>query len=166
MAAIQIKGTDTGNILRRCALALILIFGSHIRIDCEDLIHYPDFSLSEIALPDIGLELCHHVHYADPDEFLRKENIYSADPKESEPAADDSNQMEDLAEDHIPTYADPRTIEREAAPEIGDVYTLVDMPKKQVTVVMEENPYEPIEIEKTDVRSWTISLGSSSELRC
>ena len=96
------------------------------------------------------------MYYADPDEFLRKENIYSADPKESEPAADDSNQMEDHPEDHIPTYADPRTIEREAAPETGDVYTLVDMSKKQVTVVMEENPYEPVEIEKTDVRSWTI----------
>ena len=50
------------------------------------------------------------MYYADPDEFLRKENIYSADPKESEPAADDSNQMEDHPEDHIPTYADPRTI--------------------------------------------------------
>ena len=96
------------------------------------------------------------MYYADPNEFLRKENIYSADPKESEPAADDSNQMEDHPEDHIPTYADPRTIEREAAPETGDVYTLVDMSKKQVTVVMEENPYEPVEIEKTDVRGWTI----------
>ena len=81
-----------------------------------------------------------------------------ADPKESEPAADDSSQMEDHPEDHIPTYADPRNIEREAAPETGDVYTLVDMSKKQVTVVMEENPYEPVEIEKTDVRSWTSTI--------
>ena len=102
------------------------------------------------------MELSNHIYYAEPDEFLRKENIYSADPKESEPAADDSNQMEDHPEDHIPAYADPRTIEREAAPETGDVYTLVDMSKKQVTVVMEENPYEPVEIEKTDVRGWTI----------
>ena len=114
------------------------------------------------------------MYYADPDEFLRKENIYSADPKESEPAADDSNQMEDHPEDHIPTYADPRTIEREAAPETGDAYTLVDMSKKKekkVPVVMEEeDPYEPVEIEKTDVRGWTIrgwlfTIGFS-ELRC
>ena len=99
------------------------------------------------------------MYYADPDEFLRKENIYSADPKtsrENGAAADDSNQMEDNPEDHIPTYADPRTIEREAAPETDDVYTLVDMSKKQVTVVMEEDPYEPVEIEKTYVRGWTI----------
>ena len=138
--------------------------------------HLVSSLVSEVALPDIGVELSHHVYYADPDEFKidkdGKNNIYSADPKtsrENGAAAGDSNQMEDHPEDHIPTYADPRTIEREAAPETGDAYTLMDMSKKkekQVPVVMEEeDPYEPVEIEKTDVRGWTLTIGFS-ELRC
>ena len=103
------------------------------------------------------------MYYADPDEFLRKDNIYSADPKTSREngaaATDDSNQLEDHPEDHIPTYADPRTIEREAVPETGDAYTLVDMSKKNTKnhppVMDEENPYELVEIERSEVRSWT-----------
>ena len=134
--------------------------------------HLVSSLVSEVALPDIGVELSHHVYYVDPDEFKidkdGKNNIYSADPKtsrENGAAADDSNQMEDNPEDHIPTYADPRTIEREAAPETGDTYTLVDMSKME-----EKDPYEPVEIEKTDVRGWTIrgwlfTIGCS-ELRC